>query len=449
MEAIRIQSDAILASPSVCYRPGQLVVRDGLIISCSGDCSTRADLQLPGSLLSAGLVNAHTHLEFSDLQQPFPPGDNFPQWIASVIRHRRNLADGISREEFLRLRHAALQAGFEESRRAGVALVGDIVTRPWSPNDLADNSSIQLAPTPTRSLSHAVPLILRNSLSAAACLQHLANFPQVFAFPEIIGLDEARFLEAAQWATQLAAIEAPSAPICKIGLSPHAPYSIHFPTALNVLGSNLARQPIVAMHVAESLDERQWLETGCGPFREVFQRLGIPEDCPRPSMINIIEWLASLQRGLLIHGNYLSETETDAVARGPISIVYCPRTHRHFGHTEYPLRRFINSKINVVLGTDSRASNPDLDLWSEVNAIREGHPWVSPEWAFSAATQRSAEALGLESQFGTLLPGRTAFINVSRFDSTVPHSELLDELTTRRQPFTPLVDILRALPPTP
>ena len=73
MEAIRIQADAIIVSPSVFYVPGQIVVQQGRIVTCSADCSEPADVQLPAGMLSAGLVNAHTHLEFSDLQEPFPP----------------------------------------------------------------------------------------------------------------------------------------------------------------------------------------------------------------------------------------------------------------------------------------------------------------------------------------------------------------------------------------
>ncbi len=446
MEAIRIQADAIILSPAVIHRPGQIVVRDGRIVSCSADCLERADLQLPGSMFSAGLVNAHTHLEFSDLPQPFPSGRNFPEWIGAVIRHRRTIAESHSSEECLRLRQLALQAGFDESRQAGVALIGDIVTRPWTPSDLQSASvAASRDHTPAKELSHTVPVILRNHLTATTCLQHLACSPSVFAFPEVIGLDEVRLVEAAQWAIQLSAIKPPPAPVWRIGLSPHAPYSIHFPTAVNAFVSEFARSLVTAMHVSESFEERQWLETGSGPFREVFERLGVPADAPRPSTTDIIQWLTTRHRALLIHGNYLNEAETDLLAQSNVSIVYCPRTHGHFGHAQYPLRRFLSSQINVVLGTDSRASNPDLDLWSEVIALRESHPWVQPDWAYSAVTQNSAAALGLDSHFGTLLPGRVASINVSRFDSTLPQTQLLDELTTRKRPFTPLAHILAAL----
>ncbi len=443
LESIRIQAEAIIETPQRVHRPGQVVVRNGIIVECTADCSNRADIELPGSILSAGLVNAHTHLEFSDLRQPYPAGKNFPEWIGSVIRHRRTILEQNSIEECLKLRRAALQLGYEESRQAGVELVGDIVTRPWSASDL-DGLNSQ-----GRSISGAVPIIVRNSVAYRDCAQHFNGTMAVFAFPEIIGLDEARFDEATAWATQLANSEKSEAslanPVWQVGLSPHAPYSVHFPTMEKALATNNARQRVTAMHVAESLDELEWLQCGSGPFREVFERLGVPADAPRAAITQVIEWLATRNRALLIHGNYLSKTETDQVAQAGMAVVYCPRTHRHFAHREYPLKCFCDANINVVLGTDSRASNPDLDLWNEVLCLRESHPWIRPEWAFDAVTRRAAQALGVEQHFGSLQPGRVAMFNISRFDPTIENANILDELTSQPRPFTPLVDVLLAL----
>ena len=426
-------------------------MRAGRVLESSADCSAPADIELPGCMLSAGLVNAHTHLEFSDLVQPFPAGNDFPTWIGDVIRHRRAIAERNSMDECWRLRQSALQAGYRESYRAGVALLADIVTRPWSTSDLSRELIEESGAT--TSDPYALELIARDSDSVATCLQQLAVSPSVFAFPEMIGLDEARFTEAVTWAMQFgvdsqSSSEATEAgrvgsPVLKFGLSPHAPYSVHFPSVMKTLATETARQQVTAMHVAESLDELEWLARGTGPFRAVFERLGVPADAPRASVSEVIAWLATRKRALLIHGNYLKESETEQVARANMAIVYCPRTHRHFGHSEYPLRRFLDSRINVVLGTDSRASNPDLNLWSEVLAVRDSHPWVSPEWLYGAVTQRAAEALGVEEQFGSLQEGRVAFLNLSRLDARVPRHELLDELTTRPHPFRPLSTELR------
>ena len=436
LDAIRIQADAVIVTSSQIHSPGQVVVRDGRIVECTADCSVRADLELPGSMLSAGLVNAHTHLEFSDLRQPFPPGANFPDWIGAVIRHRRAIAEQHSSDECLKLRQAALRAGYEESRQAGIALAADIVTRPWSPTDL---SGLNGDP---RCVSGAVPIIARNRVSLNDCSRHFASAMAVLALPEIIGLDEVRFNEAATWAMQFDAGGVADTPVMQVGMSPHAPYSIHVPTMQHTLADGSARQRVTAMHVAESLDELEWLERGSGPFRQVFERLGVPLDAPRASIAELIQWLATRDRALLVHGNYLTESESEQAARSEISIVYCPRTHRHFSHSEYPLKRFIDQRINVVLGTDSRASNPDLDVWNEVLCVRELHPRTRPEWLFDAVTQRAAMALGVEQHFGSLQPGRVATMNISRFDATVSPASWIDELTTRPRPFIPLGDVL-------
>ena len=291
-----------------------------------------------------------------------------------------------------------------------------------------------------------MPIIARNGVSLADCKRHFAGPTSVFALPEIIGLDEARFNEAADWALGLKQTEAAGSSnreaVWRTGLSPHAPYSIHFPTMQSKLASSIARERLTAMHMAESLDELEWLAQGTGPFRQVFERLGVPADAPRASVAEVIQWLATRERSLLVHGNYLNEAESQQVADGGIAIVYCPRTHRHFAHREYPLKRFVESGINVVLGTDSRASNPDLDLWNEVLLLRESHTWASPEWAFAAVTQRAAKALGAEQHFGSLLSGRSATMNISQLHSATATTDLLDELTSRSRPFVPLGDVL-------
>lgn len=445
MEAIRIQADAIIVNSDLVHRPGQIVLRRGRVLESTSHCSERADLEFPGSALSAGLVNAHTHLEFSDLAHPFAPGRNFPDWISAVVRHRRTTSATLTAEVYLQSRRAALQAGLEESRQAGVTLIGDIVTRPWSPPNLVSTPASPRWNSPP----HPHCVIVNKRVSPADALQHLADGPSVVALPEMIGLDETRFMEASHWATELAGLQSAGAgedgersAVWQIGLSPHSPYSIHFPTALRELASDRARRYVTAMHVAESWEEREWLASGTGPFREVFEKLGVPADAPRASISETLQWLATRDRALLVHGNYLSDAEIDQVAQTSLAVVYCPRTHRHFSHREYPLQKLIGAGINVVLGTDSRASNPDLDLWNEVIELRRTHAWVSPAWAFNAVTQRAAESLGAAQHFGSLLDGRIASINLSRLGTGVSPSAVLDELTMTERPFVPLAEVV-------
>src|SRR5207245_11298597 len=76
---------------------------------------------------------------------------------------------------------------------------------------------------------------------------------------------------------------------------------------------------------------------------------------------------------LLIHCNYLSP---DVELHEEATIVYWPRTHAAFGHPPHPFREFLKRGVNVALGTDSLASNPDLDMLAEMRFVHEKHPDV-------------------------------------------------------------------------
>jgi cytosine/adenosine deaminase-related metal-dependent hydrolase len=171
---------------------------------------------------------------------------------------------------------------------------------------------------------------------------------------------------------------------------------------------------LVAMHLVESPAERQWIDDGTGPFAELHSRLGVP-DVPRsPTLIiDACRALAQAPHALIIHGNYLTEPEMDAIAmvRKNLSVVFCPRTHRHFEHSDYPLEALLARGIRVVLGTDSRSSNPDLNLWQEAHTALAQHRSLRPSQALSAITDQAAESIGREAHFGTLRPGRVAALN--------------------------------------
>lgn len=66
----------------------------------------------------------------------------------------------------------------------------------------------------------------------------------------------------------------------------------------------------------------------------------------------------------------------------------------------------------MALGTDSRASNPDLSLWQEVLHLRQSFPDVHSQTLLELATRRGALALGWESEAGTLTPGKSADMSV-------------------------------------
>ena len=86
--------------------------------------------------------------------------------------------------------------------------------------------------------------------------------------------------------------------------------------------------------------------------------------------------LAARPAALVIHGNYLDDEEIAFLAGHAerMAVVYCPRTHAWFGHVPYPLEKLLAAGVPVALGTDSRASSPDLSMLAEMRHVARRHP---------------------------------------------------------------------------
>jgi cytosine/adenosine deaminase-related metal-dependent hydrolase len=171
----------------------------------------------------------------------------------------------------------------------------------------------------------------------------------------------------------------------------------------------------VAMHLAESREELELLAAGTGPFRELLEERSMWDETAIPRgtrPLDYLHMLAESPRGLVVHGNYLDADEIEFLGqrRDTISVAYCPRTHAYFGHAKYPLDRMLAAGARVVLGTDSRASNPDLNLLADLRLAAQQFPQVSPETWLRMATLDGATALGLDAAYGNLAPGNLANI---------------------------------------
>jgi aminodeoxyfutalosine deaminase len=169
----------------------------------------------------------------------------------------------------------------------------------------------------------------------------------------------------------------------------------------------------LAMHLAESIEEIELLATGLGPFREFLEELHVWRDDAIPRGTAPIDYLmamADARRVLIVHGNYLDDEAICFLAenRHRFAVVYCPRTHAYFKHAPYPLQQLSAAGVVMCVGTDSRASNPDLSLFEELRFIVENHPQIAPEEVLRFGTFNGAQMLGDPLEFGTLRPGAYA-----------------------------------------
>jgi cytosine/adenosine deaminase-related metal-dependent hydrolase len=336
-----------------------------------------------------GFVNAHTHLEFSARETPLgKPGMSLPWWIREVIQHRRQTVENWQKlQPEIELDRPAQRIGLDESSRCGVATVGEIAT---------------------------------NIDQQVEALINVANFLELRAFHK----------------SDIESCLAGAARFCQgrgTGLSPHAPYTVHQELLEGAIGLANQSKKAIAMHLAESREEIQFLATSRGPFRDLLDERGLWEKGAIRLGSRPLDYLQALSRvahSLVVHGNYLDEKEILFVGQNSdrMSVVYCPRTHEYFGHEPYPLRTMLDHGVRVALGTDSRASNPDLDLRKEMQFVVEKYG-ISPEQALRMGTIEGAAALGMGYSCGTITNGRyadLAIIQLLNRRAADPHELLFD-----------------------
>jgi len=162
----------------------------------------------------------------------------------------------------------------------------------------------------------------------------------------------------------------------------------------------------LTIHLAESREELELLEHHRGPFVPFLSELEVWDAQGLAGGVDaVLQLNAAAGKVLFVHGNYL----TPPVSLPPgASVVFCPRTHAAFGHQAHPFRQLLADGVRVVLGTDSLASNPDLDVLAEARFLREQYPDVAGPVLLRMVTLSGAEALGWEQETGSLLPGKSA-----------------------------------------
>jgi cytosine/adenosine deaminase-related metal-dependent hydrolase len=224
-------------------------------------------------------------------------------------------------------------------------------------------------------------------------------------FFEVIGLQKDRMVEALTSAKKWCHYQPKDSRSIR-GMSPHAPYSVRR-TLFERVAELSAEWPFpVAVHLAETLDESQLMKEQSGPLVPFLEELGAWDpDGVVESAEQVIEIFSPTPNALMVHGNYLNPATPIATGQ---SIVYCPRTHAEFGHSPHPFREFLARGVRVALGTDSLASNPDLNMLAEARFVHQRCPNLPGDVLLRMATRFGADALGFGHITGSLVPGKSA-----------------------------------------
>ena len=315
--------------------------------------------ELPGMLMSPGLVNAHGHAAmtlFRGLADDLP----LMTWLENHIWP----AEGKWVDEaFVR---DGTDLAIAEQLKGGITCFSDMYFFPKVACERVHNSGIRA--------QIAMPIL---------------DFP----IPGASDADEALRQAIALFG------ELKHHPRITIALGPHAPYTVG--------DESLEKVPVIA----EELDAAIQMHVHETAF-EVHQALEQNQERP----------LARLARlGLLgprfqaVHMTQVSDDDLALLVESNSSVIHCPESNLKLASGFCPVERLWLAGVNVAVGTDGAASNNDLDLLGETRtaallakAVAGSATALDAHRALRMATLNGARALGLDTHIGSLEVGKAA-----------------------------------------
>ena len=366
---------------------GEVVVEDGLIAAIRPRVTPANECRDFGeAILLPGLVNAHTHLEYTALRGFLEDVPFFP-WIRALTAAKASL----DAENWL----WSARLGALESIGSGTTTLGD--------NTDAGVTMRVLSESGLRGI----------------------------VYQELFGIDDREPVSPTMDSlhAKIDTHRRLSNNRVGVGVSPHAPYTIR-PALFAAIEAYVAAEHLpTSIHVAESPAESLLTEHGTGAFAEMYARRGITWEVPLVSPTRYVYDQAALtSTALAVHCVHQTPEDTALLALSGAAIVHCPKSNAKLGAGIAPLARWLRTDgLRVGLGTDSAVSNNTLDLWEEMRfalllarASGEDAEAVTARDVLRLATLGGAEAMGLAEQTGSLTPGKRADLIAVHLDR--PHA---------------------------
>src|SRR5438477_5070082 len=336
------------------------IVDVGKFSEISKRYSTEEVVELGEQALLPGLINAHCHLDYTCLRGKIPRPKSFTDWIRAINAEKANL----SQVDYV----ASINEGFAEVKRFGATTIANLAAFP---------ELISQIESPIRTWWFAELIDVRDPSRAV----------------EIVDVAVKKLKSTEHW-----------------GLAPHAPFTAS--ANLYRRCEEIARSEgkVLTTHLAESREEMSMFRDANGPLYDFLKEIGrdmgdCGRDTPLERFSEIVGRAIEVNRPyLLVHLNELAQSDLDLLERSAtkFSIVHCPRSHEYFGHSPFQFEKLRKLGFNVCLGTDSLASNDDLNLFAEMRAFRKEFPNISPEEVLNMVTVNSAHALRQEDALGKI-----------------------------------------------
>ena len=329
------------------------------------------NIQYTKGIISPGFVNCHCHLELSHMRGLIPEKTGLINFVFSIVTKRH-----FEEEEILE----AISKAEDEMLQNGIVAVGDI----------CNNTLTALQKSKQR-------LRYYNFIEASGWL------------PQIADARMSRALDVYEAYCQLSSI------MCNhTAIVPHAPYSVS--QNLWQLLQPYFQNKTASIHNQEAPFEDELFIQGSGDFTRMYQLMNMDYSFFAPSGKSSLQTyfpkLHGAKNVILVHNTFTKEADVlyakreAAINNQQLFFCLCPNANLYIEDAMPPVELFINNGCNLVLGTDSLASNHQLSILSEMQTIKHYFDVVKTEQLLQMATLNGAKALNMDDTLGSFERGK-------------------------------------------
>ena len=336
---------------------------EGVIIDIQDINNSGDNIEVFKGLLTPGFINAHCHVELSHLKDVISTGTGLVEFVQQLMRHRTSFDEA---------KQKAMQNAVQEMYKAGIVAVGDIC-------NTTDSIIVK-----QQSLLHWYNFIEVSGFIDAAATKRLADINPVY--------------------TNFVANN-----LTQTSLSPHAPYSVS-KTLFKELNLKTGNQ-LISIHNQECRAENELYQDKGGDFLKLYKNFGIDISSFKPTgKTSLQSWLPYFNKNqsiISVHNSFTSEADIDfykslSDTNPSFFFCLCVNANKYIEQMLPPIELLRKNNCLIVIGTDSYASNWQLNILDEIKTIQSATANSIPlaevlQWA----TINGARALQLENLLGS------------------------------------------------
>ncbi len=341
----------------------QVLITDaaGTVVDIADEENAVDGIEKLNGILCPGFINAHCHLELSHLKGYIPKHTGLVDFVLSIILNRQ------VNEDLILL---AIEKAEQEMLQNGIVAVGDIC-----------NNSLTLS----QKLKHKL-------------IYH--NFIEVSGFTPAVATE--RFKKAVDIYKSFNA----QMPACSIVA--HAPYSVS--PALFKMIDDFSGNNLLSIHNQESEAENEFFKTGQGDILRLYQQLGIEISFFKPSQKSSLQtWLPNFTKHkpvIIVHNICINEEDIEFAKQQPTWFCLCPNANLYISNMLPDVTMLMKHTGNIVIGTDSLASNEQLSILEEIKTLQQNFTDLDLSTLLQWATSNAAKALQMDSLLGSFEKGK-------------------------------------------